>query len=90
MGDFNAEIFGTSFCSFCEFYEVKSIMNQSTCYKSPTNLSCIDLFLTNSPNSFQKSTAVETSLSDFSKLIGTVMKSYSPKQTPNIVIYRKY
>ena len=90
MGDFNAEVSETSFSSFCELYEVKSIINQSTCYKNPTNPSCIDLFLTNSPNSFQKSTVVETGLSDFHKLIVTVMKSYSPKRTPNIITYRKY
>ena len=90
MGDFNAEVAETSFSSFCELYEVKSIINQPACYKNLTNPSCIDLFLTNSPNSFQKSTAVETRLSDFHKLIVTVMKSYSPKRTPNIVTYRKF
>ena len=50
----------------------------------------MDLFLTNPPNSFQKSTKVETSLSGFHKLIVTVMKSYSPQRTPNIVTYRKH
>ena len=90
MGDFNAEVSETSFSSFCELYEVKSIINQSTSYKNLTNPSCIDLFLTNSPNSFQKSTVVKTGLSDFYKFIVTVRKSYSPKRIPNIVTYRKY
>ena len=89
MGGFNAEVSETCFSSFCELYEVKSIISQSICYKNPTNLSGIDLFLTISPNSFQKSTVVETSLSDFHKLIVTVMKSYSTEWTPNIVTYRK-
>ena len=80
MGDFTVEV---NFSSFCELCEVKSIINQSNCYKNPTNPSCIDLFLTNSPNSFQKSTVVKTSLSDCYKLIFTVMKLYSPKRTPN-------
>ena len=31
MGDFNGEVSETNFCSFCELYEVKSIINQSTC-----------------------------------------------------------
>ena len=66
---------------------LKSIINQSTCYKTPTNPTCIDLFLTISPNSFQK---FETGLSDFHKLIVTVMKSYSPKRTLNIITHRKY
>ena len=90
MGDFNEEVSETSFSSFCELYEVKIIIHQSICYKSPTNPSCIDLFLTNSPNSSQKSAVVETGLSDFHKLIITVMKSYSPKPTPNIVTYINY
>ena len=37
MGDFNVEVSETSFSSFCELYEVKSIINQSICYKNPTN-----------------------------------------------------
>ena len=43
--------------------------------------SCVDLFLTSSPNSFQKSTVVEIGWPDFHKFIVTVMKSYSPKRT---------
>ena len=91
VGAFNAEIFETRFCSFCQLYEVKSIINQLTCYKNPTNPSCIDLFVINSPNGFQKLTGdrletVEIGLSDFHKLV-TVMKSYSPKRVTNIVTY---
>ena len=90
MGDFTAEVSETNSSSFCELYEVKSIINQSTCYKNSTNPSCIDLFLKTSPNSFQKSTIVETALLDFHKLMVIVMKSYSPKRTLNVVTYRKY
>ena len=90
MGNFNADISETSFPYFCEHYEVKRIINQSTCYKNPTNPSCIDLFLTNSRSSFQKSTVVKTDLSAFYKLDVTVMKSYSPMRTPNLATYRKY
>ena len=87
MCDFNAEVSGTSFFSFCKLYEVKIIINMPTCNKSFRNCSCIDLFLTNSPNSFQKTTVVETGLPDIHKLIATMMKSYSPKRTRDIVIY---
>ena len=45
---------------------------------------CVDLFLTKSPSSFQKSTVVETDLSEFHKLIVAVIKSYSTKRTTNI------
>ena len=76
MGEFNAEVSETSPSSFCELYEVKSITNHTTYYKNPTNPPCIELFLKNSPNSFRKSTVVETGLSDFHKLVVTMMKSY--------------
>ena len=86
MVDFNAEISETSFPSFSEVYEVKSIINQSTYWKNPTNPWCIGLFLTNSSNSFQKTTVLESDLSDFHKLIVPMMKSHLPKQTPNTVM----
>ena len=86
MVDFNAEISETSFPSFSEVSEVKNIINQSTYCKKPTNPWCIDLFVTNSSNSFQKTTVVESDLSDFHKLIVPMMKWHLPKQTPNIVM----
>ena len=36
---------------------------------------CIDLFLTNSPHSFQNTMTISTGLSDFHKMIITVLKS---------------
>ena len=64
--------------------------NEPTCYKNPLNPSCIDLFFTNNVNSFQKTFVLETGLSDFRKLIGTMMKSHIPKQKSNIIKCRKY
>ena len=69
MDNFNAKVSENSFSSFCELYEVKSIINQSTCHKNSAIASFTDLFLTSSSDSFQKSTVVETGLSDFHKLI---------------------
>ena len=69
--------------SFCKIYHLTNIIKQPTCFKNPSNPSCIDLFLTNNANCFQKSSGFETSLSDFHKLIVTVMKSHIPKQQPN-------
>ena len=76
--------------SFCEIYELRSLINEPTCYKNPLNSSCIDLFLTNNVNSFQKTFVSETGFSDFHKLIGTMMKSHIPKQKPSSNKYRKY
>ena len=46
--------------------------------------------LTNSYRSFQNSCAIETGLSDFHRLVVTVMKAYFQKQKPKVVTYRDY
>ena len=45
-----------------------------TCFKNALNPSCIDLFIKNSPLSFQNAIAVSIGLSDFHKMVITVMK----------------
>ena len=65
-------------------------MKEPTCYKSIDNPSCIDLFLTNTSLSFQNTTTVETGLSDFHKMVVTVMKTTFPKVQPKIIYYRDY
>ena len=90
IGNYNAQVDETNMASFCEIYELRSLINEPTCYKNPLNPSCIDLFLTNNVNSFQKTFVSETGLSDFHKLIGTMMKPHIPKQKQNIIKYRKY
>ena len=50
----------------------------------------MDLILTNSYRSFQNSSAIETGLLDFHRLVVTVMKAYFQKQKPKVVTYRDY
>ena len=64
-GDFNVELENRSMEEFCKNYNLKSLIQVSTCYKNSNNPSCIDLILTNSQRSFQSSCAIETGLSDF-------------------------
>ena len=45
-------------------YNAKNIAKKSTCFKNTLNLSCIDLFITNNPLSFQNTTAVSDGLFD--------------------------
>ena len=75
---------------FCESHNLSSLIRESICYKNSENPSCIDLILTNSPNSFQNSSAVETSLSDFRRKIVTVMKTSFQRLPPKIRHYRDY
>ena len=64
---------------------MKTLVRVSTCYKNPANLSCIDLFLTNSNLFFQDTNAFETGLSDFHKLVVTVMKIHFRKMKPKTI-----
>ena len=50
----------------------------------------IDLILTNKPLHFQKTTVIETGISDFHTLTVTTMKSSVKKQEPIIFNYRNY
>ena len=90
LGDFNVEVKEKNISDFMSTYNLKSLVKQKTCFKSPGNPSCIDLILTKSPRSFQDNNVFETGLSDFQKLTTTVLKQYFPKLKPKIVNYRNY
>ena len=75
---------------FCDSYEFKNLIKDATCYKNPENPSCIDLILTNNPNSFQNSGVIETGLSDFHKMTVTIMKTTFEKLKSIIIHYRDY
>ena len=51
---------------------------------------CINLIPSNSCRSFQDTFTVETGLSDFHKLVVTVLKLYFTKQKPNIQTFQDY
>ena len=88
IGKYNAKVTETSMASFDEKYELKSFKNKITCYKKLSNPSCRDIFLTNNANSFKKIFVMELRMI-FIKFdeasIFIVMKSYNPKQKPNII-----
>ena len=74
LGDFNAGVEDSFVKKFCSSYNHTSMINRPTCYKNPEK-PCIDLILTNCHRSLQNSCAIETGLSDFHKLVVTVMKT---------------
>ena len=63
------------------------MVTKATCNKNPGKLTCIDLILTNCPGSFQNSCVVETGLSDFHKMVATVMKTFNRESQPKIIHY---
>ena len=56
--------------------------------KNPNHPLSIDLFLTNAPKYFQNSSVREAGLSDFHKMVITVMKMSFQKLEPKIINYR--
>ena len=89
-GDFNSEDSEVALYTFLEKYDAKNIVKDKTCYKSLQNPSCIDLFISNSPKSFMKTITICTGLSDFHKMVITVLKSSFKKAPPREISYRDY
>ena len=89
-GDFNIENEEEILQDFLFEHNMKNLVEEKACFKSIENPSCIDLFLTNTAPSFQNTTTVTTGLSDFHKMVVTVMKTTYPKAKPKIVYYRDY
>ena len=75
-GDFNAEESEPCVSQFLYEYNAKNTVKESTCFKDVWNPSCTDLFITNSSLSFQNTIAVTNGLSDFHKMVITVMKCH--------------
>ena len=65
------------------------MISKPSCFKNPEKPSC-NLILTNCPRSFQNSCDIETGLSDFHKLVVTVMKKTYKKSQPKIITYCSY
>ena len=89
-GDLNAEESETTMSEFMGLYDLKCLIKEKTCFKSLQNPSCVDHFLTNSPKSFQNTTVLSTGMSDFHKMIVTVLKTTFPKSKPKEIAYRDY
>ena len=90
LGDFNAGLEDASIKNLCSRYNFTSMINKPTCFKNLDKPSCIDLILTNCSRSFQNSCVIETGLSDFHKLVVTVLKTTYKKSKPKIISYRCY
>ena len=71
-------------------YRLSSLIKALTRYKNSTSPSCIDLTSTNSHLSFQNSSVVETSLSEFHRIFGNVLKTTFQRLPPKIKNYSDY
>ena len=75
---------------FCNACNLSSLIKEPTCYENPDNTSCIDLTLKNSPCIFQGSCVMETDLSDFHRMVVTVMTAIFQRLPPKIGTSRNY
>ena len=91
-GDLNINAFdgNEDLDDFMDEFHAKNLVKEPTCYANPLNPSCLDLYITNSYNSFQGTTTVTTGLSDCHKMVVTVLKTTFPKSEPRKIMYRDY
>ena len=94
MGDFNACVDDENMKDFCSSYCLKSLkhkkIKQPTWFKNLENPSCIDLILTNKPQSFHSTCVIETRLSDFHKMTVSVLKMHFRQLRPKVISYRGF
>ena len=81
IGEFNVGLDDTAMKDFCNLYNLRSLIDKPTFYKNPANSSCIELLLTNCSKYFHNSNVIETGLSNFHKMIVTMMKKSYRKLT---------
>ena len=79
LGDLYSEPTESAVRDFWEIYSCKNLIKDNTCFKNPSNPSCIDLIIKNQPKSFRNSVTVETGSSDFQKMTLTVMEVFYKK-----------
>ena len=89
-GDFNSEDTEPHLSELLYEYDLKNIDKDKTCFNNPNNPSCIDLFITNKPMSFQNTSTMSTGLSDCHKTVITVLKTSYKKPKPKEIFYRNY
>ena len=75
---------------FSDTCNLKNLIKEPTCHKSPNKPSCIDLMLTNKPKSLEHSYVIKIGLSDFHRMTVTMMKATFEKVQPKVVNYRDY
>ena len=66
------------------------LIPKKICFKSLANPSCIDLFLTNSKNSFINCAVISAGISDFHNMIVTVYKTTIVTSKHKQIIYCDY
>ena len=80
IGNLNSEDHEIEVSSFLNNHEAKNIVKEKTCFKGALNPSCVDLFISSSPISFQHTHSFPCGPSDHHNLVVTVLKNTFEKQ----------
>ena len=86
MVDFNIKPKETNMSDFLGTYHLKNIVKQNSFFKNRGRLTCINLI----SKGFQVNCAIEIGLSDFRRLVFTILKLYLVKKETNIQTFRDY
>ena len=70
-----------------DIFDLTKFIKEPTCFKSQ-NSTLLDLILTNRPRSFLKSQNFKTGLSDYHKLVCSILRASFKKLLPKIIKYR--
>ena len=87
MEDLNSEVSKNCLNCFRNFSSFKTLNRGPTCLKYANNPSCMDLLLTNRQRCFQQRYATETGISDFHRMVLTVIKTRYKMQNPKTIQY---
>ena len=90
-GDLNCQETEPNLSEFLNMHSAKNIVKEETCFKSIENPSCIDLFLTNNLiYLFFNTSTINTDLSDYHKMVVTVLRKTFQREQPKVFSYRDY
>ena len=87
-GDFSCEEKANFINDFLCTNNLKHLVKKPRCFKNVNNPSIIDFILTNKNNIFYHTDVLETGLSDFHKLVFTILKSSYIKLKWKVITYR--
>ena len=74
---------------FCDVFDLENLIRGNTCV-TVGHASSIDVILTNKKRSFKNSGTVATGVSDFHKMVLTIMRACHERLKPNKIRYHSY
>lgn len=69
-------------------HDLITLLQEAACFWNPVKPSCTDLLLTNSESSYKQTDAFPDGLSDFHKLVISVLKTNILNNEPQEVFYK--